>query len=135
MNCLGQLPTNLSTIKNKDELYHFYKEKNPHLSETSLKDNTDQIWTFIREMIVGDMFLISMDQGSRIGVGCIVSNYIYKDMAEESEQHIRYVRWLNTISKSMFEQSFPSKLDCLENINKICRIPLNTGAENILKSA
>ena len=90
----NELP-DLSSLKNKNELKEQY-EKILQENDNTIAQNVGQIWSFMREIRVGDLVFLPLlsTKTKNIAICKIVGDYEYKEITKDVK-HIRRVEWLN----------------------------------------
>ena len=87
--------SDLSSIKNRDELREYYKKITKE-TDNQIAQNVGQIWSFMREIKMGDIVLLPVlsDKGRIVAVCKVTGEYQYKEITN-NVRHIRRVIWLN----------------------------------------
>jgi restriction system protein len=91
--------TDLSKIKDKEELANLYKTAYPNQKPGQISMGVGQILRFILELKIGD-YVVSYNHEFRIYlVGKIISDYKYLSNTANDHQHHRDVEWLGKVSR------------------------------------
>lgn len=120
--------SDLSNIKTKDELAELYAKENPTSKKMQAANEVGQIWRFVREIQKDDLVALPLKTQSAIAIGKVVGDYEYKELTNNIK-HIRRVKWLKTIPRSVFDQDL---LYSLGAFMTVCQISRND-AENRVK--
>lgn len=120
--------SDLSNIKNKDELARLYAKTYPMAKKNRASTDVGQLWIFFNEIQKGDLVALPLKTQSRIAIGKVEGDYEFKELTENIK-HIRRVKWLKTIPRAAFDQDI---LYSLGAFRTVCQIKKND-AENRVK--
>jgi restriction system protein len=118
----GGLHHNLSKLSNREELMAVLEEVYPKASTGKRRQNSGQIWAFVKRMSKGD-WVCMPSKRKTIHIGEITSDYTHDPKAEDPYHHYRTVKWLETdIPRTNFDQDL---LHSLGAFSTICQIKRN----------
>ncbi len=124
----NELP-DLSYIKTREELAKLYHQVHPTEKKVRAGIAIGQVWRFIREIQKGDLVALPLKTQSAIAIGKVEGEYEYQKLADDI-RHIRRVKWLKTIPRSLFDQDILYSLGALLTV---CRIKRNDAESRIKK--
>ncbi len=127
------LNEDLSKIVEKIDLYKLLLDKYPENKQGAIRNYTGQIWPYVKEMQIGDWFVMPSKMKPAIHVGEIQSDYINYPQGNDPYYHYRKVKWIaNDIPRSNFDQDL---LYSFGAFMTICRISRNDAENRIHKMA
>jgi len=85
--------SDLSKVKNKDELKNLYKKAYPDEKQTVLISQVSQIWRFLKEIKINDLVALPLKTKNTIQFGIIKGEYQYKEYSD-NVKHTRIVEWI-----------------------------------------
>ena len=124
----NELP-DLSNVKTRGELAELYSRVHPTAKKTQATSGVGQVWRFVREIQKGDLVALPLKTQSAIAIGKVEGEYEYKRLADNIK-HIRHVKWLKTIPRSLFDQDI---LYSLGSLLTVCRITRNDAENRVNK--
>jgi restriction system protein len=125
------LDEDLSKIVEKIDLYKLLLDKYPENKQGAIRNYTGQVWPFVKEMQIGDWFVLPSKMKPAIHVGEIKSDYINYPQGNDPYYHYRKIKWLaNDIPRSNFDQDL---LYSFGAFMTICRISRNDAENRIHK--
>lgn len=112
---LDQLPDRAALLSILEEVY-------PTATLGHRRQNSAQIWAFVRRMAIGD-WVCTPSKRKTIHIGEITGNYTYIPEAEDPYFHFRSVKWIETdIPRTNFDQDL---LYSLGAFSTICQVKRN----------
>lgn len=116
------LDRDLSGVSSRDELQDILKDVYPNASEGRRRQNSGQIWGFVKRMSKGD-WVAMPSKRKTIHIGEITGVYTFDRKADNPYYHYRTVKWIETdIPRTNFEQDL---LYSLGAFSTICQIKRN----------
>lgn len=116
------LSHDLSTLDSRDQVQDLLAKTYPNASPGKRRQNSGQIWSFMRKMNKGDWVAVPSKRKT-IHIGEITGDYTFDAKAENPYYHFRTVRWLETdIPRTNFDQDI---LNSLGAFTTVCQIKRN----------
>lgn len=126
----GGIDVDLRKVGDRDQVKALLRQRMPDAKEGKITNGASQVWAFIKEMSVGDWFVLPSKMKRAIHVGEIASDLKFEVVNGESMNY-RDVKWLATdIPRSNFDQDL---LYSFGAFMTVCRIKRND-AEKRLKA-
>lgn len=123
-----ELPA-LTTVKDKEDLRHFFNQVYPNITKNGLNNELGQVWRFLHEIKIGDFVAMPLKKQASIIIGKVTGEYIFREVRPDIK-HMRKVEWIKTIPRSEFDQDL---LFSLGAFMTVCQIQRND-AENRIKA-
>lgn len=118
----GDLSTDLSNVKDRDELMCVLEKFYPKFTRSHRIQNSGQIWAFAHKMAPGDWVAVPSKRKT-IHIGEITGKYKFDGEAKNPYYHYRTVKWLETdIPRTNFDQDI---LNSLGAFTTVCQIKRN----------
>ncbi|XHC25659.1 restriction endonuclease [Phycisphaerales bacterium ac7] len=112
----------LSKVRTREELQDVLQEVFPTASDGKRRQNSGQIWAFVKKMSKGD-WVAMPSKRKTIHIGEITGDYTFDPKAEHPYCHFRTVDWFETdIPRTNFEQDL---LYSLGAFSTVCQIKRN----------
>lgn len=112
--------SDLSKTGTKNDLSKIISQVYPGASRQTVANWLGQLWRFIKEIKIGDLVALPLKQQSAITIGEITSDYQYWEK-NKNIKHVRLVKWLKTIPRSVFNQDMLYSLGALQTVCQIKR--------------
>ena len=127
------LHEDLSKLDDKLKLYNLLLKKYSDHKQAAIRNWTGQIWPLVKDMQIGDWFVLPSKKKPAIHIGEIKSDYINNPQGDDPYYHYRKVKWIaNDIPRSNFDQDL---LYSFGAFMTICRISRNDAENRIHKMA
>ena len=127
----GQLTHDLNQCKDRTDLNQLLEQTYPNDAAGKIRNNSGQIWSFVKRMKPGDWFALPSKHKPAINIGEITSDYRYNPHAANPYYHYREVRWIEKdIPRSNFDQDI---LYSLGAFMTVCQIKRNDAENRIRK--
>jgi restriction system protein len=124
----NELP-DLSNVKSREELAELYYQVHPTTKKRPAATGVGQVWRFVHEIQKGDLVALPLRTQSAIAIGEVEGEYEYKKLADNI-MHIRRVKWLKTIPRSVFDQDILYSLGALMTV---CQVRRNAAESRVKK--
>ena len=95
--------SDLSSIRQKEQLSDLYAQKYPDQEKASVANRVGQIWNFLHNIKKGDLVVMPLKSQPSVVVGEITGDYRY-DQSSSNTLHQRPVIWKKTFLRSEFDQ-------------------------------
>jgi restriction system protein len=118
-----------SAIHTREELRELYKKTYPQETEKQVISGLGQVWRFAREIRNGDLVALPLRAEYAFELGRVIGEYQYK-MVAPNVMHIRNVKWLKTVPRSVFPKDILRSMSIPPTVFKVTR----NDAENQVKS-
>ena len=128
----NELP-DLSKAKDRQELAVLYKKTYPSSKGPELANRLGQVWRFISEIKRGELVALPLRSQSALAIGEIEGEYEYKELADNIK-HIRRVKWMKTIPRSVFDQDILYSLGALMTVCQIKRHDAENRVKKLLQA-
>lgn len=116
------LNRDLGAIRSREDLQAILGEVYPQASAGNRRQNSGQMWAFVRKMAKGDWVAVPSKRKT-IHIGEITGDYTFDPKAENPYYHHRTVKWLETdIPRTNFDQDI---LNSLGAFTTVCEIKRN----------
>ena len=76
----------------------------PGKTPISIANNTGQLYRFVHELKNGDLVVYPSRMDHQIHIGKVEESYKYQPEVDSNYPHIRQVRWLKSLPRTMFSQ-------------------------------
>lgn len=120
-----ELP-DLSRVQSHEELQKILEEYYPLSKAKTLFNYAGQLWTFIRKIQPGDLVVLPLKSRPFIAIGRVAGPYAYRKDLTSSSLHVRPVKWLKEVPRSIFSQAI---LYSFGAFMTVCRIQKNQAEE------
>ncbi len=95
----------LDEMQSWEEMKAEYRRIEPDANERSIGARTGALWTFAREIKIGDNVVLPLKSQSAIALACVQSEYEYRPDFPEGMRHTRRVQWKEkVIPRSEFDR-------------------------------
>ncbi len=125
--------SDLSRVREKDELKRIYRKAYPSASEMQKSIGIGQIWRFLHDIKKEDIVALPLKTQSAIAIGKVVGNYEYRIIAE-NVKHIRKVEWQKTLPRTAFDKDILYSMGALMTVCRIERNDAEKRVMNLLKT-
>jgi restriction system protein len=116
------LQRDLAAPKHKPALREVLQDLYPDWGRQRTINYSGQLWSFAREMKVGDWVVLPLKNKPAIAIGEITGNYKYDAKAEDPYFHSRTVKWLATdVPRSSFDQDLLYSFGAFMTICEVTR--------------
>lgn len=76
----------------------------PNKKAGAIPNNAGQLFRFVHEMKEGDLVIFPHKHERKIHIGIVAGPYEYRPGGESNYPHIRKVKWLKTVERTLFTQ-------------------------------
>jgi len=117
----GLIP-DLSTLTSRKEVAGYLATVRPGQSRAHTSNHAGQIFTFVKQMHVGDLMGVPSKKKSAIHIGEITSDYRYDATAGVDYRHYRDVKWIGRDTpRTAFNQQLLYSFGAIQTICEIKR--------------
>lgn len=117
-----KLTTNLEKLKTRNDLAALMAANYPESNPKRILNHVSQLWPFIKEMAVGDWFVLPSKSKPVIHVGEIRGAYTFEQKSKPPLFHSRDVKWIaKDVPRTMFDQDLLYSFGAFMTICKIQR--------------
>jgi len=127
--------SDLRTVASRAEVAQMLREKWVNAAEGKVRNHAGQIWSFIRDMAVGDLVVVPSKQKRELHFGIIGSDTEYAADASSDYRHYREVRWLQDVPRSAMDKDILYSLGAIMTICQISRNDAELRIRQMLKQA
>ncbi len=128
----NELP-DCSSYATKDELRKVYEQANPNEKARQVIAGLGQVWRFAHGIKIGDIVALPLRTESAFAFGRVTGEYEYKELAS-NVRHIRRVKWLKTVPRSVFPKDILFSMNSALTIFKVTRNDAENRINKILTS-
>ena len=120
--CWHALNTDLSKVANRQALQGVLSDTYPDSKVGRIRQNSGQIWAFVKGMEVGDWIATPSKFAPTIHIGEIIGEYEYHPEGPDPYFHSRSVKWIEQdIPRTNFDQDILYSLGAFLTICKVRR--------------
>ena len=110
--CIGWDEIGNAKDLTKEKIYELLRKKFKMYQKKDPSQATNMVNAFVNEMDIGDLVVVRKGLTEILGIGKIVSDYIFFEDTNSSQKrdwckHTRRVEWLDTTKRNILSGQFP----------------------------
>ncbi|MEQ1935802.1 MAG: restriction endonuclease [Fimbriimonadaceae bacterium] len=111
---------NLSLLgPNRESFRHRMLSSCPYVKQSAVPNNAGQLYRFVHELQVGDIMVYPSKVDKLLHIGTVTGEYKHQPEVNTDYPHMRSVKWLKTVSRSMFSQGALAELNSILTIFQV----------------